>query len=196
MEMTMNPKVIRCKDPQHYLTIRQTSQDDSALFIQDPIAEAEKHAFERGLMEGERNARRLFESKAEAAARRYDQSIGEMAGAYRALVSAAETNAVQLAMAIARKVIQREFHIEPNDIAARATEALESVRTQPRIVLKVSVQDAARLRETVDQTNLPVVVNEDPSMKQGDFMIDTSRTHIDGRIASQLEQIEKDFLEE
>ena len=68
--------------------------------------------------------------------------------------------------------------------------------TQPGLVLKVSVQDATRLRETVDQMNLSVVVIEDPSMKQGDFMIDTSRTHIDARIASQLEQIEKTFLEE
>ena len=192
----MNPKVIRCKDPQNYLTIRQTGQNDSGILFQDPIAEAEKRAFEKGLLEGERNARRVFEAKADAAARRYDKGIAEMAGAYRTLVSAAETNAVQLAMAIARKVIQREFHFEPSDVAARATKALESVRTQPGIVLKVSVHDAARLREMVDQTNLSVVVNEDPSMKQGDFMIDTSRTHIDGRIASQLEQIEKDFLEE
>ena len=190
----MNPKLIRCKDPQHYPTIRQRNNSDG-LYI-DPMAEAEKQAFERGFREGEQTARRLFESKAEAAAKRYDQSIGEMAGAYRALVSAAEKNAVQLAMAIARKVIQREFHIEPMDVAAQATQALESVRTQPGIVLKVSVQDAARLRDTVDQMNLSVVVIEDPSMKQGDFMIDTSRTHIDARIASQLEQIEKMFLEE
>ena len=49
-----------------------------------------------------------------------------------ALVSAAEKNAVQLAMAIARKVIQREFHIEPNDVAAQAIEALESVRHSAR----------------------------------------------------------------
>jgi len=192
----MNPKVIRCKDPQHYLTIRETSGNDGGLLVYDPIAEAEKHAFERGLLEGERNARQLFESKAEAAARKYDQGIAEMAGAYRALVSAAEKNAVQLAMAIARKVIQREFHIEPRDIAARATQALESVRTHPSIVLRVSAQDSARLRKTVDQMNLSVVVNEDPSMKQGDFVIDTSRTHLDGRITSQLEQIQKDFLEE
>jgi flagellar biosynthesis/type III secretory pathway protein FliH len=195
MEMMMNPKVIRCKDPQLYLTIRQTGRTDG-LFVPDPVVEAEKRAFERGLLEGERNAKRLFEAKTEAAAKRYDQSVAEMAGAYRALVSAAEKNAVQLAMAIARKVIQREFHIEANDVAARATEALESVQTQPGIVLRVSVQDATRLREAVNQMNLSIVINEEPSMKQGDFMIDTSRTHLDGRIASQLEQIEKNFLEE
>src|SRR5262249_47262136 len=117
--MKMNPKVIRCKDPQNYLTIRHAIPN-GGLSAQDPMAELEKRALEQGYLEGERAAKRLYESRTEAAAKKYDQSVVEMAGAYRALVSVAEKNAVQLAIAIARKVIQREFNIKPNDVAARA----------------------------------------------------------------------------
>jgi flagellar assembly protein FliH len=192
----MNPKVIRCKDSQHFLTVRQMTPDATGLYVQNELAAVEKQAFDQGFQEGERSAKRLYESKAEAAAKKYDQSIAEMITAYRTLVAAAERNAVQLAMAIARKVIQRELHIEASDVAGRAAEALASVQTHPGIVLKVSVQDAARLRQMVTQINPSVSVQEDPSMKPGDFIIDTSRTHLDGRIESQLEEIEQRFLEE
>jgi flagellar assembly protein FliH len=160
------------------------------------MAEVEKRAFEQGFAEGERAAKRFFESVAEAAAKRYDDGIAEMAGAYRSLVSVAEKNAVKLAIAIARKVIQREFHIEPNDVATRATQIIEGIRTQPGILLRVSVQDASRLQQKVAETYPSVSVQADPSIKQGDFMIDTSQTHLDGRISTQLEEVERGLLED
>ncbi|PYS19735.1 MAG: hypothetical protein DMG17_01370 [Acidobacteria bacterium] len=57
------------------------------------------------------------------------------------------------------------------------------------ITLRVSRQDFGRVRAAIATTNPAVQVIEDTSLERGDFVVDTGQTHLDGRIASQLEAI-------
>jgi flagellar assembly protein FliH len=193
----MSSRIIRSDDRIRKLKIRADSGLDlGSLVVQDQITNIEKQAFEQGYLEGQRAGKEMGERMVEAAAKRYDRSITDMVTAHQSVLSKMETQTVQLSLEIARKVIQRELTMDPDLVSALASVALKRVQSHQAITLRVSRQDYARVREVVALTNPSVIVQEDPSLERGDFMIDTSQTHLDGRVLSQVETLGRAMLED
>jgi flagellar assembly protein FliH len=175
----MTPKVIRCGETDRRARVRKPEAGDSA----------EKRSFANGYSEGERAGKKQGEEFVQAAARRYDQQTAEMVSAYRKLAESLETTMRQLVVEVAKTVVRRELSVRPEDLEALVLEALGRVKFQPDIVLRVSREDYPRVRDAVAAANPAVTVTEDSSLEIGDFVVDTALTHLDGRIASQVETL-------
>jgi flagellar biosynthesis/type III secretory pathway protein FliH len=156
----------------------------------------EKQAFEQGYNEGERIGKQMGEKMMETAVKRYDRSIQDLCTAHRALVAVMERQTVELALAISKKVIQRELTIDPDLVSALATVALKRVHGHESITLRLSTQDAARVRAAIEAANSSVTVKEDPALERGDFVLDTGQTHLDGRIGGQIETVGRALFDE
>ena len=153
------------------------------------VMDVEKQAFEQGYAEGERIGKEMGEKMIETIVKRYDNAISRLAETHKALAESMEEEIVRLALEISRKIVQRELAMDPDIVSAVAAVALKRVSNHQSITLRVSRQDFGRIRTAIATTNPAVQVKEDASLERGDFVIDTGQTHLDGRIASQIEAI-------
>ena len=160
------------------------------------VMDVEKQAFEQGYAEGERIGKQMGEKMVETAVKRYDNGIARLAEAHKTLVEAMEEQTVRLALEISRKIVQRELTMDPDIVAALATVALKRVLSHQSITLRVSRQDFDHVRAAVAAANPAISVKDDATLERGDFVVDTAQTHLDGRVASQIETIGRVLFDE
>jgi len=164
--------------------------------LSEEVARAEKQAFEKGYREGERIGKQMAERTIEGAIKRYERSIQQVAETERRLAEAMEAESVRLALQVARKIIQRETTIDPEMVSILVSVALKRVQGHHRIEVRVSKHDFARVTEAIRSGKSSILVKEDPSLERGDFILDSIETHIDGRIASQVDAVSRALFDE
>jgi flagellar assembly protein FliH len=160
------------------------------------VMDVEKLAFEQGYAEGERIGKQMGEKMVETVVKRYDNGIARLVEAQKALVEAMEEQTVRLSLQIARKIVQRELTMDPDIVAALAAVALKRVLNHQSITLRVSRQDVEHVRAVVTAANPAITVKDDATLERGDFVVDTAQTHLDGRVASQIETIGRALFDE
>ncbi len=163
---------------------------------QDHVMTVEKQAFEKGYHEGERMGKQMGEQMIGTVVKRYDQSIVQFAIAHKSLVESMELETVRLALEIAKTILEREVSTDPDVVSALATLALKRLEGHHEIALKVSSDDLERVRATIEHINPAVSVVPEPTLERGDFLIDTSKTHLDGRMMSRINGIGRVLLEQ
>jgi flagellar assembly protein FliH len=168
----------------------------SAVGSQDGLMDVEKQAFEQGYAEGERIGKQMGEAMVETICKRYEKSLADLAIAHKDMAQAMEVQTVRLAVEIARKIVQRELSVDPDLVAALATVSLKRLSGHQSISLRVSRTDFERVRAAIEKVNPAVTVKDDPTLERGDYLIETAQTHLDGRLANQIDTIGRALLEE
>ena len=192
----MSSRIIRGDFRLQRSKVTTVTEESSRGGSQDRVMDIEKEAFEQGYAEGERIGKEMGENMVAAVVKRYDTSIGQIAQAHKSLVEAMEEQTVQLALEIARRVVQRELTIDPDLVTALASVALKRVANHQSLMLRVSRHDFGRVRVAVGSINPAVTVKDDASFDRGDFVIDSAQTHLDGRIGSQIDAISRSLFDE
>jgi len=106
---------------------------------------------------------------------------------------------VELALAIAQKVICREISTDRETVVHVAKKALATVDDPGRIKIKLNPSDLQFINETKYQlSNLTANVNHvafeaEESIQSGGCIIETELGEIDARIEKQLQAIEESF---
>ena len=107
---------------------------------------------------------------------------------------------VELALAIAQKVICREIATDKETVVCVAKEALAKVDDPGKIKIKMNPSDLQFINETKYQlSNLIADVNNvtfeaEESIQSGGCVIETDLGEIDARIEKQLQAVEESFL--
>ncbi len=187
--MNMSFRIIRGAGRVQKLKVSLPGEAKALSGSHEHVMDVEKQAFEQGYAEGERIGKEMGEKMIETIVKRYDNAISRLAETHKALAESMEEEIVRLAVGISRKIVQRELAMDPDIVSAVAAVALKRVSNHQSITLRVSRQDFGRIRTAIATTNPAVQVKEDASLERGDFVIDTGQTHLDGRIASQIEAI-------
>jgi len=110
-----------------------------------------------------------------------------------------EKEVVELALAIAQKVICREISTDQETVVHVAREALAKVDDPGRIKIKLNPSDLQFINETKYQLfNLTTDVNHvtfeaEESIQSGGCIIETELGEIDARIEKQLQAVEESF---
>jgi flagellar assembly protein FliH len=188
----MSSRIIRGQGSPTKLTISggpAASGGPDAVSPQEHIMYLEKQAFEQGYAEGERIGKQMGEKMVETIVKRYENAIADLAKAHKGLVEDMEHETVRMALEISRKIVQRELTMDPDLVSALATVTLKRVAGHQSITLRVSRQDFAHVRVAVAMVNPAVTVKDDATLDRGDFVIDTSQTHLDGRVSTEVETI-------
>ena len=163
---------------------------------QEHVLNVEKDAFEQGYAEGERIGKQMGEKIVETVVKRYEHSIAGLAESHKQLVQSMEAQTVQLALEIARKIVQRELTLDQDLVAALAAVVLKRVSGHQDITLRVSRHDFPRLRVAIMNVNPAVTVKDDATLERGDFVVETGQTFLDGRLSSQIESFGKVLFDE
>lgn len=171
------------------------------------IEQLEKDAFERGFAEGrdEGLEEGLKTGEENAAARieemagHYTDALAEVAALKDTLRAQVEEEVVRLALAVAKKIVHREIHVDPTIIHALVRVALERVSGKSAVVVRLSPTDYKYLTDKhkdMSQTEgREIRFESDNSLMQGDCMIQTEAGDIDARLEEEFNEVESSFFE-
>jgi flagellar biosynthesis/type III secretory pathway protein FliH len=174
------------------------------------IEDREQQAYCRGFDEGVRSGIAQGEKAGEEAAR---QRLGhglasvqvllrDLEGLRRAAAAELEGELVQLALAVARKIVQHEIGVAPEAVAAIVRQALNRVENPARIRIRLHPEDVKLLGDVSPplMSGRPeagrVELEPDASITRGGCLIATDGGEIDARLERQFQVVEEAFRAE
>lgn len=148
---------------------------------------ARREAYQQGIEEG----RRLAAAQLESETARLARAIEEIAGLKPRLRASAERELVELALAIARRILRRELHVDAEAVLGLAKAALEKASLREVTEVRLHPDLAAPVRAHLARIGAPqsIEVRQDPSLEPGAVLVETVRGTIDASLETQLDEI-------
>jgi len=167
----------------------------------DPAVEAalREQAFEErlgaartaALREGEAAGRKQAAAELEPVLERLGASIADLAAFRPRLRREAEADLLQLALAIARRVLRRELTVDPEALHGLVLGALEKLELQEISRVRVHPAQAAAVANLLRQAGATVETVSDASLDRGAALFETARGSLDASVETQLQEIER-----
>lgn len=175
-----------------------------------PLQDAEQQAYCRGFGDGERKGHELGEKAGLESAMQKLESlltgghklIGELGELHRQTCRDVEADLVQLALAVARKIVGRDVSLGPDVVTRIIREALTRVEHAGRITIKLNPADLELLADIKPQllSGLPeagrAAFEPDEGIARGGCLIETDGGEVDARIERQFQVVEEAFRAE
>jgi flagellar assembly protein FliH len=139
----------------------------------------------------------LLEKQLEGELSKLRTMMRDLASSGAKLRRNAEEELVRLSIAVARRILHRELTIDPDALAGLVKAAFErldqreihEVRTDP-----ASLQTVRKVAGGLDLARAVKIV-ADPSLRPGSLLIDTTRGQLDASIETQLNEIQRGFVD-
>lgn len=158
----------------------------------------EREAFTKGYAQGERAGNEAAVARADAMLRRLAQTIEELQALRGELIHRTERQVVELALAIARKVIQREASIDHDLLIAMARVALDRLADTATASIRLHPEDHAAVvgRSTAALTAAghAVEIAADPAVRRGSCVVRSDVGSIDVGVGAQLDELTRALL--
>jgi flagellar assembly protein FliH len=162
--------------------------------------EAEKQqALDVGLAEGFEKGRQAVTAELESVIQRLRQAYMDIEKYRKQLYLEAEKETVDLAMAVARKIIGQEISLDRQIVLNVVKGALDKVIDHEKVIIRINPADLETVQTALFEF-LPHVeklenvhFEADAAITTGGCIVETNFGNIDARIENQLDQIEAAF---
>lgn len=163
--------------------------------------EAHKQGYQKGIEEGRQAGETqireelhhlLVEGNANA-----ERTLNEARDLCRDYVMEAENTIAEMAMRIADKVLPQHFIDVPTLILPLVREAIQKVKDQPHVVVKVApdAYELVMMAQSEFRSQLEgsatLEVKSDESLKIGDVVVESPNGVVDAKLSTQLELVEQ-----
>jgi len=160
---------------------------------------AERLAAERaaGFADAESKMRSEFERKIEFESKKVVQALVDFEREQKDYFVRVESEVVQLALAIAGKILHRESQVDPMLLTAIVHIALGQLKEGSSATIRVRPEQATRWREQVASRDmkLSVKVAEDAELERGDCILETDLGAVNFSLEAQLKEVERGFFD-
>jgi flagellar assembly protein FliH len=157
-----------------------------------------KQAREQGVRECENTLRAEHDAALANERKRITEALEEFVRERKSYFERAESEVVQLALAIARKILHREAQIDPLFLTGIVRVALEKVATTSSVKLRVSENDVFKWRQIVAALKgvqpQPEVVG-DPTLPNGRCIMETDVGSTQISLDTQFREVERGLLD-
>ena len=160
-----------------------------------PLEDLKESAYTEGFMKGEAAGTESERKRLQNIFDTFDKAISELWGLKEDLCLNIEKGAVELALAIAEKVVYHEVSVNKETLLGVLKGALEKVVDQEKIKIRINKLDLQFINESGYQIagladNLKdVIIEGDDTISRGGCVIETGFGSIDARIESQLQAV-------
>jgi flagellar assembly protein FliH len=169
--------------------------------IKARVTHTEREAFEKGVSEGREQG--YGEGRAEAGrlVERLHTILSKAIEKRNEIIQESETQIINLVLLIVKKVIKVISENQKNVVINNVVQALRKLRSRGDVVIRVNLADLQLTSEHVKdfmkmvENVKSITVLEDSSVDKGGCVIETDFGQIDGRVSSQLHEIEEKILE-
>ena len=158
----------------------------------------EREVYERGIKEGETRAGAAFRSEIAAGRSFISKGIEDFKLERETYFRKIEPEVVQLALAIARKILHREAQMDPLLLTGMVHVALEKLDSGTRVRMRVNPGDVHSWSEYFSQSSecpqTPELVG-DAAMRHGECAMETDIGSTVISLGTQLKEIEQGFFD-
>ncbi|HLW75884.1 MAG TPA: FliH/SctL family protein [Bryobacteraceae bacterium] len=162
----------------------------------DPTGAVEREAYQRGFAEGNQVGKNQAAAEVQPVLDRMAHTLADLTSLRSRLRRDAEKDLVQLAIAIARRVLHREVTIDPESIEGIIKVALEKLESREISRVRVHPDQAMFLQGSFTRFHTSKIdLVADPSLRPGDVIFETTQGTLDASIETQLSEIERGFAD-
>jgi flagellar assembly protein FliH len=156
----------------------------------------ERDIFARGFAEGERAAAAAAQEQNAALARQLTSSLEDLTRVRAEMIRHTEKQMVQLALAVARRVVHREVSLDPSLLLAMMRAALDRLSEAARVTVRLNPADhqSAAAALAGGQGHDHVTLTADPRVPRGGCRVESDFGDIDAGVDGQIEQVARALL--
>lgn len=157
----------------------------------------EQEAYEKGFAQGEKDGFELGGEKAKKAAERIERLLSEMVGLKEQIVRQYEKEILDLAFAIADKIVGCRVRSDEGVVGESIRKVLLLAGQKSKIVIRVNPEDhnyVEKLRPELFsrfKEIKSVIVTSDPSISRGGCFLETDSGDVNGSIEAQMEIVRR-----
>ncbi len=168
---------------------------------QENLRQIEEEAYRHGWQEGYKEGKRIAEDEYDAKLREAASLVEKAHEARQRIVAGSEDEIVQLAVAVARKIIGRELATDPDIIVDIVKRAIQKTTDREELTVRVNPENLDSTINAHDEIARSakgvrkLKVLADPTVTPGGCVVETSNGTVDARIERQLSEIEQALTE-
>ena len=159
-------------------------------------AAVERDAFAKGFAQGERAGAEAAGKRGEVMLRRLTETLDELTSLRAQMIHQTEHQMVQLALAVARRVVHREISLDRDLLVAMARVALDRLGESAQVTVRLSPEDfeATAGARASQWTGTTVTVVADSRVSRGGCRIDSDLGVMDAGADAQIQEIARALL--
>lgn len=164
------------------------------------LAQARSEGFEAGRAEGYQEGAAAARREAQARLEALAAMVDELAHARDAAAARHEEDIVELALAVAARIVRRESSLCPDTVRELLRETLPRLGGVKRITVSVHPEDLAALKSYLQELaaragRAEVKWEADPSIMRGGCYVQTDRGDIDATVETRVTRIVESLME-
>lgn len=165
--------------------------------LEREVEQRAQASFQQGVQQGDASARQQLAAQTEAVQQRLARAIEEVASLRQRCRHEAEQDVVQLALAIARRILHRELTIDPTALLGLVKAALDQLDAREIHKVRVHPDAVNGLRKQLESMGpyARLQVEADPGLQPGSVVLETSRGTLDASADTQFAEIERGFTD-
>jgi len=159
-------------------------------------AAVERDAFAKGFAQGERAGAEAAGKRGEVMLRRLTETLDELTSLRAQMIHQTEHQMVQLALAVARRVVHREISLDRDLLVAMARVALDRLGESAQVTVRLSPEDfeATAASRASHWTGTNVTVVADSRVSRGGCRIESDLGVLDAGADAQIQEIARALL--
>jgi flagellar biosynthesis/type III secretory pathway protein FliH len=162
--------------------------------LDERAAAVERDAFAKGYAEGERAGAEAAATRTDAMLRRLGATIDELIALRAEIVRKSERQAVQLVLAIAERIVQREITLDRSILIGMARAALDRLGEHGTATVRLNPADLAALGDTFDVAGAGVQVVADAVVSRGGCFVQSDFGFMDVSPDTQFRELARLLL--
>jgi flagellar assembly protein FliH len=158
------------------------------------LADPTQHSFDEGFAAGRTATEQALQQRFADLAR----AIGSVLPQLERMRREAETDQVIIAVAVARRILNREIHIDSDALRGLIGAAMAKARPSKalRVLVEPSLRDGIVRALAVLPGGSEIQVEADTRLTSGSILLETTRGTLDASIETQLKEIESGLLDQ
>jgi flagellar assembly protein FliH len=155
------------------------------------LAALEREAFAKGYEQGERAGSEAAAQRGEAILRRLTQTVEELTMLRAQMIHQTERQMVQLALAVARRIVHREVSLDQDLLIAMARVALDRLGESAQVTIRLNPEEyeATGAARVAQLTAANVTVLPDARVQRGGCRVESNLGALDAGVDAQLQEI-------
>lgn len=174
------------------------ADEEERAALEARLAALERDAFSKGFAQGERAGGEAAAQRGEAMIRRLTETLEELTNLREQMIHQTERQMVQLALAIARRIVHREVSIDQDLLIAMARVALDRLGESAQVTVRLSPQDyeTTSAVRSAQWTGTHVTVVPDARVGRGGCRVESEFGAMDAGVDAQIHEIARSLLGE
>jgi len=159
-------------------------------------AQLDEETYARGFAEGQQAAAAAAQQETAMLARKLASTLDDLVRVRDQMIRQTEKQMVQLALAVARRVLHREVSVDPTAMLTMMRVVLERVSDAARISVRLNPADHQAVTAALADapTSDQIAVMADPRVPRGGCKVECEYGDIDAGVDAQIQEIARALL--